>query len=156
MRTNGWQTVLLVVSVTTFPACGDTTDTDVSGRCAAILAVGEALDGVRAAAGDRLDAAAGFDSAAGAFDRTAPPADLSADWASAATALRYYAASAAGPQTPMRSDTEVQGWRQAFGRITGIGIDECGLGWRTPFDDCRQGAPPGDATETRILFPCAP
>ena len=146
---------MLVVLALLVPACGDSAETAGSESCLAIVEVGVALDEVRAAEGDPAGAAVRFGAARDAFERTVVPDELTVEWALAAEALGYYATSAGAPDTPRRSEAEVLRWQEAFGAVTAFGIDECGLGWRTPFDNCRQGSPPEDAAETRILFPCA-
>ena len=154
------RTSTLVVFLLGFvPACAD--DGEPEASCHAIREVAAALSELRASEGDTLGSAASFDAAATAFVRTPAPSALQADWTAAADALRYYSESARefaagrGDQTTRRSETDVQAWRKAFSRITAFSIEECGMGWRTAFDDCREGLPPGGAERTRLLFPCS-
>jgi len=146
---------LLVVALLGLAACGDSGDNAVSQSCLTIGEVGAALNLVRASEGDTAAASASFDAASTAFGRTSAPAELTVQWSIATEALRYYSAAAGSPDTPRRSESEVQRWQEAFSQITDLGIDQCGLGWRTPFDDCLQGTPPEGAAKTRLLFPCA-
>jgi hypothetical protein len=149
--------LLLAITVSIASSCSNGEDKSSSSpSCRAMVDVAPALRDVRDSEGQTAAAAASFAAAARAFERTVPPAELREDWSASADALHYYAQLAAGQGNTMRrrSEPEVQMWRMAFARITAFGIDKCGMGWRTAFDDCREGSPPPGAADTRLLFPC--
>ena len=151
----------LVVGVLVGSAFGCGTDEEAgAGGCDAVRTVADSLGDLGASEGDTAGTAVRFDASAGAFDEAPAPARIQTEWVQAAEALRYYgeaareSAAGRGDQRT-RSEADLQRWRAAFSRITAFGIDQCDMGWRTAFADCRRGSPPAASEQTRLVFPCA-